>query len=216
MGLLPQIDYSFVSLQSKFKAPSPPPLPSACSLPLLSPRSHLASSSSWASASDLRYRFVRRSRSSHPSVAKENAGVGAGVGVGADAGNADADAGVDVGGGAVLGGGGAGGGGDADAGDISTSSPSSATDVRGRDVVQGVRRRAVLPRVDHVGLQRAALHVNAVVDHRLEEARLHVNVDAHGIRKGVFPGERHIRLDNRHQTRLLADERVAGKILGGE
>ena len=54
----------------------------------------------------------------------------------------------------------------------------SCLEVGGGDLLDGVASGAGLARVDHVGLEDGALHVDAVVEHRLEEDGLHLDVVA--------------------------------------
>mmetsp|Transcript_19576 Transcript_19576/g.48034 ORF Transcript_19576/g.48034 Transcript_19576/m.48034 type:complete len:283 (-) Transcript_19576:284-1132(-) len=77
----------------------------------------------------------------------------------------------------------------------------------------GVVRGAVLTRVDHVGLERRSLHVDAVVNHRFVEHGLHLHVDAHGGLEIVVPHERNVGLHDGHEALGLADERVPREVL---
>mmetsp|Transcript_19634 Transcript_19634/g.66807 ORF Transcript_19634/g.66807 Transcript_19634/m.66807 type:complete len:407 (+) Transcript_19634:260-1480(+) len=80
------------------------------------------------------------------------------------------------------------------------------------DLVHGVGLGAAPPRVDDVRLEHRALHVHAVVQHRLVQRRLDLDVDCHGLLQVVAPLEAHVGLDDGHEAHVLADERVAREV----
>mmetsp|Transcript_58181 Transcript_58181/g.185290 ORF Transcript_58181/g.185290 Transcript_58181/m.185290 type:complete len:441 (+) Transcript_58181:934-2256(+) len=85
-------------------------------------------------------------------------------------------------------------------------------DVGLRDLLHGVGGRALLARVDHVGLEERALHEHPVEEHLVEELGLDLHVDAHGRLEVVLAGEGHVGLHDGHEPLGLADERVPGEV----
>lgn len=67
---------------------------------------------------------------------------------------------------------------------------------------------APAPWVYHVGLERRALHEDAVVQHGLVEVRLDLDVDADGRLEVVVAVKADVRLDDRYEALVLADEGV--------
>ena len=90
--------------------------------------------------------------------------------------------------------------------------PREHVEVRLRDFLDAVARRAALARVDDVRLERRSLHVDTVLEHGVVECALHLDVDGDGVLERVVSLEADIRLDDRAQSLALADERISREV----